>query len=168
MWETNWSVFFFRRFKFQSVSTGSCLDGSDSTLFAKIITYKCHGFAGNQFFAFATSGQIVHAEEVCVGHRNETVVFVECSEQQKSQLWDYNSEVKIFENKQTKLNYFVLTFLYHFKIPQNQWIVHRETKLCMQNNKNMILLRTCNLTDSRFQWKYKSTWNGTVTSDNME
>lgn len=50
---------------------------------------------GNQFFGFAKNGQIITAEELCVGISNDSVSIVlkECSEQDLSQLWAYDSEV---------------------------------------------------------------------------
>lgn len=55
--------------------------------------YQCHGGGGNQFFAFAKSGEIFTGEEHCLGRKNEAVVSVECSENIQDHLWNYNDKV---------------------------------------------------------------------------
>lgn len=93
--EMNFCINFFK-FQVKNVATGTCLDIYTTALFGKLIVYGCHGSGGNQFFACATSGQIITVEELCVGvARNKvTVILVSCSELDQSQLWDYNDQVK--------------------------------------------------------------------------
>lgn len=58
--------------------------------------YECHEGAGNQFFAFAKSGEIITTfEEDCVGAKDKQVVKVNCAKDDKSQLWSYNEKVLI-------------------------------------------------------------------------
>lgn len=59
----------------------------------KLIIIGCHGYGGNQFFAFAKSGQIFTSEQLCMGISNEMVILVDCSEDDTSQLWRYDNEV---------------------------------------------------------------------------
>lgn len=40
---------------------------------------------------------------------------------------------------------------------QKKWIIHKESKLCMQSNENDASIGVCNSTDIRFQWNIKST-----------
>lgn len=69
----------------------------------------------SRFFGFAENGQIVTAEELCVGVANdyELVVLVECSEQDPSQLWSYDYDV-----------IFLLLFLQMNKFYQNNVLIH--------------------------------------------
>lgn len=56
--------------------------------------WQCHGYGGNQFFAFSKPGQIVVVEEYCVGiNLLKEVILVQCSETDKTQLWSYDQEV---------------------------------------------------------------------------
>lgn len=70
---------------------------------------------GNQFFAFAKSGQIITAEELCVGVSDDesSVTLVSCSEHDSYQLWKYEVNVNsLFGFKCEYLN------LFHFFIEQ--------------------------------------------------
>lgn len=58
-----------------------------------MILYDCHNLGGAQLFAFTRSGQISTPEEKCVGINGAAVDLVNCSENDKSQLWDWNSKV---------------------------------------------------------------------------
>lgn len=85
----------------------NCLDIYKARLNDQLATFGCHKFGGNQFFAFAKSGQIITVEELCVGISNDKtlVVLVECSEQDPSQLWEYDKNVSaIYKNLQNKTN----------------------------------------------------------------
>lgn len=62
-----------------------------------IIVYSCHGLGGNQFLAFAKSGHVISTENLCYGINNEKrVVLVHCSQEDKSQLWDFDVKVDKF------------------------------------------------------------------------
>lgn len=62
-----------------------------------LISYSCHGQGGAQFFAFTSDGQIMTYSEKCLGISidKKSVVLFECTESDKSQLWDYRKEVNI-------------------------------------------------------------------------
>lgn len=48
----------------------------------------------NQFFALTKFGQIIMAEEYCVGiDHKKRILIVRCNETDTSQLWTYNYEV---------------------------------------------------------------------------
>lgn len=71
-----------------------CLDIFTTALRGKLIVYGCHGSGGNQFFAYAKSGQIITTEDLCVGINDEkTVILVQCSDGEESQLWDFYKNV---------------------------------------------------------------------------
>lgn len=62
---------------------------------APLLLWWCHK-GENQFFALAKSGQILMAEEYCVGiDYKKRVLIVRCNEADTSQLWIYNSEVSV-------------------------------------------------------------------------
>lgn len=62
--------------------------------------YNCHEGGGNQFFAFAKSGEIITVvEENCVGAKDDMVVGVGCSKNDTSQLWNYVPKVLFFSSK---------------------------------------------------------------------
>lgn len=72
-----------------------CLDLNNMEMGVKLLLWSCHG-EENQFFAFAESGQIVFVEEYCVGiNDNRGVIVVKCSDTDTSQVWTYNSKVRI-------------------------------------------------------------------------
>lgn len=75
------------------MSKDECLDTYLSIVGEKLILYPCSKEGGNQFFAFTKFGQIITSNEQCVGVNNRTVVLVQCSEDEKYQLWSYNLEV---------------------------------------------------------------------------
>lgn len=57
--------------------------------------WSCHGYGGNQFFAYAKSGQFVTVEELCIGvNLVEEAVLVRCSDSDTAQLWNYDKEVR--------------------------------------------------------------------------
>lgn len=61
------------------------------------IVYRCHK-GGNQFLAFAKSGQIAtNLAEMCVGvtTNRDAPTVVDCDNSQKSQYWNYDVEVII-------------------------------------------------------------------------
>lgn len=74
-------------------ANSKCLDIYTTALLGKLKTFPCHKQGGNQFFAIAENGQIFTVEQLCVGKQNQTVVLVECSENDESQLWTYNHDV---------------------------------------------------------------------------
>ncbi|XP_031629385.1 polypeptide N-acetylgalactosaminyltransferase 13-like [Contarinia nasturtii] len=108
-----------------------CLDIYTTSLNNVLKLFPCHGVGSNQFFAFAKSGHIVTRENICVGIKNKTVILVRC-EEDKTQLWDFNQ--------------------------MKQWIVHRESGLCMRNNEYDVIIGNCNSTDIHTKWIFKSTW----------
>lgn len=130
----------------------TCLDVATGNLNDRLILYSCHGGGSNQFFAFAKSGQIITAGQHCVGIKDKTVIKVQCSEDDKSQLWNYNSEVSQ-SNELTLENCLKLVYITPL---QKKWIVHRESGSCMRNNETEIILGTCNQTDTQSQWMLKS------------
>lgn len=73
----------------------SCLDIYKAYSNGEFSTFGCHGMGGNQFFAFAESGQIISVEDLCVSISTEqkTTTLVECSDQDRSQLWKYDDHV---------------------------------------------------------------------------
>lgn len=73
-----------------------CLDIDTTAIDGILRLYPCHGYGGQQFFAFEKSGQIVSVEEHCVGinHSND-VVLVHCSNTDKTQRWTFNQKVSV-------------------------------------------------------------------------
>lgn len=78
----------------------SCLDIYTAKLNSRLATFGCHQQGRNQFFGFVKNGQIVTAEELCVGtphiemsSSSMPVVLVECSEHDLFQFWKYDSKV---------------------------------------------------------------------------
>lgn len=62
----------------------------------KLNLNECHGYGLNQFIGFAKSDQItVSIAELCLGTDKNSTILVECSEEDKSQLWSYDNEVSI-------------------------------------------------------------------------
>lgn len=77
-----------------SVSTDDCLDAFPLMLNNPIVLYTCHVFGGFQFIGFTKSGHIaVSVHDYCLGGYNRSIILVECSEMDKSQLWKYDKEV---------------------------------------------------------------------------
>lgn len=82
------------KFKFKSVSADMCLDIDSTALNGKLKVWPCHKLGGNQFFAFERNGLIVTVEEICVGVNSEKeVILVNCTDEDKTKLWDYDKEV---------------------------------------------------------------------------
>lgn len=132
-----------------------CLDTGASS--QQLTLYWSHGYGGNQFLALSKSGQLVDVEEHCVGiNQKRDVILLPCSDTDKTQLWTYNVEVSamevfiLFIKKKIKRNIL-------WKFLQRKWMMHRDTGLCMQNNETAVILGTCNSTDSRCRWTFKST-----------
>lgn len=72
-----------------------CLDLNDMLIDAPLLLWRCTR-GENQFFALAKSGQIIMAEEYCVGiDYKKRVLIVRCNEADTSQLWTYNNEVGV-------------------------------------------------------------------------
>lgn len=94
-----------------SISDNSCLDIYTTRLKDPLATFACHGMGGNQFFAFAKSGQIITAEELCVGVSDDesSVTLVSCSEHDSSQLWEYDDEVNTINQIQRSLKVFLVS-----------------------------------------------------------
>lgn len=78
-----------------SIVDNSCLDIYKTGAKSEFSTFGCHGMGGNQFFAFAENGQIVSAEDLCVGisTKRKTINMIECSDRDRSQLWRYDDRV---------------------------------------------------------------------------
>lgn len=73
-----------------------CLDIDSTALYGKLRLWPCHGYGGNQFFAFETSGLIVTVEEICVGvNAKKEVILVRCVDGDKTKLWSYDKEVSV-------------------------------------------------------------------------
>lgn len=71
-----------------------CLDTGTLPL----MLYPCHGYGGNQLFAFAESGQIVAVDQRCVGiNHQKDVILVSCFDTDESQLWTYVFEEEVSE-----------------------------------------------------------------------
>lgn len=72
-----------------------CLDAYTVEISQHLMTYSCHDIGGAQFFSFTTYGQIMTYRDPCVGVSSDkkVAVLVKCSEDDKSQLWDYRQEV---------------------------------------------------------------------------
>lgn len=124
----------------------------------RFIVYSCHK-GSNQFLAFAKSGQIVTVlAEMCVGVTTDrdAPIIVDCDNNQKSQLWQYNDEVvgigcDNFSRSECSFSKFIF-----FLLKQDKLISHVESGLCLQNNRSTVILGACNSTDVRFKWKLKS------------
>ncbi|XP_031639107.1 polypeptide N-acetylgalactosaminyltransferase 1-like [Contarinia nasturtii] len=106
-----------------------CLDAYTKEISQALIPYTCHNQGGAQFFAITAHGQIMTYKETCVGVATDkkTLVLVSCREDDKSQLWDFKKE--------------------------EQWIVHRESNLCIRKNHTEIVLDTCNQFVSELKWE---------------
>lgn len=85
----------FITFQVVSLVDQSCLDVYKADLSGEFSTFGCHGMGGNQFFAFAENGQIISAEDSCVGvsKKRKIMTLVECSDHDRSQLWKYDESV---------------------------------------------------------------------------
>lgn len=94
-----------------SVSDENCLDVSTERLFRRIAAFGCHGMGGNQFFAFSKNGQIVTAEDACVGVAKDLVVQVPCNETDVSQLWKYDNTVSVNIIVDLKVDYEIFLLL---------------------------------------------------------
>lgn len=81
-------------FQVVSLVDESCLDVYKANSNGGFSTFGCHGMGGNQFFAFAESGQIVSAEDLCVGIsiKRKTISLVGCSAHDRSQIWKYDDK----------------------------------------------------------------------------
>lgn len=116
------------------------------------------------------TGQIVFVEEYCVGINNvRDVIVVKCLSTDPTQLWTYNNEVrtgfsifftfvnKKFVKKDSNSRRVLLDNM--FFSSQKQWILHRETNLCLQSirENEAVKLAVCNAADKGFQWTLKST-----------
>lgn len=85
-------------FQVVSLVDESCLDIYTAKTNGEFSTFGCHGMGGNQFFAFAKSGQIVTAEDLCVGIsiKHKTTTLVECDDHDRAQLWKYDDRVSTY------------------------------------------------------------------------
>lgn len=54
-----------------------------------------------------------------------------------------------------KCIYFTNFYYSFFFFLQEQWIIHKQTSLCMRNNQTDIILSDCDSADARFKWKLK-------------
>lgn len=91
-------------FQLKSVSNDKCLDIDSTALNGKLRLWPCHGYGGNQFFAFEKSGLIVTVEEICVGvNAKKEVILVRCEgDVDLTKLWLYDKEVRV------RINFFLL------------------------------------------------------------
>lgn len=99
-------------------------------------------------------------EDNCVGISNKRAILVKC-EEDKRQLWDFNEMVYASKTLHTFTLQFI-TLIFRFLLQQEKWIVHRESKLCMQNDNDNVIMGKCNGTDIRTKWNFKSTWQHDV------
>lgn len=75
-----------------------CIDIDEHKEGEPIELYSCHNNGGNQFLAVTEKGLIItYEDKYCIGvkKQNSTTVptTVECADNNKSQLWKYNTEV---------------------------------------------------------------------------
>lgn len=147
-WHDDWVMIFIKiviYFKIIYQSDGNmCLDIYTAASNGKLNLWACHGTGLNQFFALTKSGQILTAEDLCLSIRIRTAILERCSENDGSQLWNYDSEVwdQLFEMFEKKLYSYVPSL-------QMQWIVHRASNHCLQFNGTDVILGACN-PNSRF------------------
>ncbi|XP_031629645.1 polypeptide N-acetylgalactosaminyltransferase 13-like [Contarinia nasturtii] len=128
--ESVWLKMFIAMGSIRNGLDNKCLDAYTMKISQALIPYTCHGDGGAQFFAFTVHGQIITYRESCVGVYRKSVVLVSCNEDDKYQLWNYDKE--------------------------EQWLVHRESGLCMKKTQTEIVLNTCYQSDIHMKWEFKS------------
>lgn len=73
-----------------------CLDIYEPRIGGRISAFGCHSSGGNQFIGWTTAGQMVTAEEFCIGiTENQTISLFYCKENDENQMWSYDEKVKI-------------------------------------------------------------------------
>lgn len=137
-----------------------CLDLHTTAVNEKLFLWPCVGIA-KQFFAFEKSGRIITAENSCVGvNSKKVVILVRCySNVDKTQLWTYDQEASSLNDNKWK-HFCNILNVWHLRL-QQQWVIHRESGLCVQNNGRAVILGNCNATDRRSQWAFLPTANVT-------
>ncbi|XP_031629463.1 polypeptide N-acetylgalactosaminyltransferase 5-like isoform X2 [Contarinia nasturtii] len=130
--ESNWLKDYVFFGEVVSVADKTCLDLYKAREKEQLALFGCHHSGANQFFAFEKNGQIITAEELCVGVSDDkiSVILVECS-QHPTQLWSYEKK--------------------------NQWIIHIETGLCLKNEMSKAVLANCEKSDKDINWELNST-----------
>lgn len=70
------------------------MDGGNSTRIMKLGLRECDKYGEFQRFSFAKSGEIfTYFDFHCIGIKDLVLIDVPCSNEDKSQQWDYNYEV---------------------------------------------------------------------------
>lgn len=77
----------------KNVGENKCMDTLGRELRGRMGLYTCHGQGGQQFFAFAKTGEIITVAENCVGTKNNAVILIGCTNDASSQLWKYEDKV---------------------------------------------------------------------------